>query len=224
MTTNPTPHLFWITSRAAGTAALVLASLAVCLGLLMSTKLLRGRVADLRVTHEVLSLATIVAIVVHAGALLGDKFLHPSIADVTLPFASSYKTLWMSLGILAGWATILLGLSYYARRVIGAKRWRSLHRFTAVAWLGGLVHALGMGTDAGQVWFLGMVAIVVLPALGLLAVRHGRPDASRPRAGWPASQPGRGNAADSGANDDERRQLPARGVVPPRRIPVSGGA
>jgi sulfoxide reductase heme-binding subunit YedZ len=221
MTTNPTPHLFWITSRAAGTAALVLASLAVCLGLLMSTKLLRGRVADLRVTHEVLSLATIVAIVVHAGALLGDKFLHPSIADITIPFASSYKTAWMSIGILAGWATLLLGLSYYARRVIGARRWRSLHRFTALAWLAGLVHALGMGTDAGQVWFLGMVAIVVLPALGLLVVRHRQPTTptTSPRAGWPASQ-----ASEGGAGDDERRQLPARGVVPPRRVPVGGGA
>ena len=78
MTTDPTPHLFWITSRAAGFAALVLASLAVSLGLLMSTKLLRRRGPDLRVTHEILSLSTIVAIVVHAAALLGDQFLHPS--------------------------------------------------------------------------------------------------------------------------------------------------
>jgi len=78
MHTDPTPHLFWITSRAAGIAALVLASLAVWLGLLMSTKLLRGRAADLRVAHEILSLSTIVAIVLHAAALFGDRFLHPS--------------------------------------------------------------------------------------------------------------------------------------------------
>src|SRR5947209_1544461 len=187
MTTNPTPHLFWITSRAAGIAALVLASLAVSLGLLMSTKLLRGRVADLRVTHEVLSLATIVAIVVHAVALLGDKFLHPSLADISLPFASGYKTVWMSLGILAGWATILLGLSFYARRVIGAKRWRSLHRFTALAWLAGLVHAVGMGTDAGQVWFLAMVAIVAIPAAALLVVRLASPAGGRTPPGRPAT-------------------------------------
>jgi methionine sulfoxide reductase heme-binding subunit len=247
MTTNPTPHLFWITSRAAGIAALVLASLAVALGLLMSTKLLRGRVADLRVTHEVLSLATIVAIVVHAVALLGDKFLHPSLADISLPFASGYKTFWMSLGILAGWATILLGLSFYARRVIGAKRWRSLHRFTALAWLAGLVHAVGMGTDAGQVWFLAMVAIVAIPAAALLAVRlarpagagrqsaAGRPAASRPataarttvpslRPGWLASQSEwRGGQSQSDPGAGEPRQLPARGVVPPRGVPVRGG-
>src|SRR5947209_10628077 len=160
MTTNPTPHLFWITSRAAGLAALILASLAVSLGLLMSTKLLRGRAADLRVTHEILSLSTIVAIVVHAVTLLGDTFLHPSIADIAIPFASSYKSFWMAIGIVGGWSTILLGLSYYARRAIGAKRWRKLHRFTALAWLAGLVHALGMGTDAGQIWFLAMIALV----------------------------------------------------------------
>ena len=58
---------------------------------------------------------------------------------------------------------LLLGLSYYARARIGVQRWRVLHRFTALAWLLGLVHALGEGTDAGQTWFLAMTAIVVAP-------------------------------------------------------------
>jgi len=176
MNTDPTPHLFWITSRAAGIASLVLASLAVSLGLLMSTKLLRGRAADLRVTHEILSLSTIAAIVIHAVTLLGDTFLRPSVADIAVPFASGYKTAWMSLGIVGGWSLILLGISYYARRTIGAKRWRKLHRFTALAWLAGLVHAIGMGTDAGQTWFEAMIAIVAIPALALLVLRFsGRP-------------------------------------------------
>ncbi len=171
MTTNLTPHLFWVTSRAAGFAALILASLAVSLGLLMSTKLLKKRGADLRVLHEILSLSVMAAIVVHAVSLLGDKFLHPSVADIAIPFVSGYKTGWTTLGIVAGWALILLGLSYYARRRIGTQRWRKLHRFTALAWLAGLGHSLGEGTDAGQIWFLAMVALVALPALGLLATR-----------------------------------------------------
>ena len=169
--TDPTPHLFWITSRAAGFAALVLASLAVSAGLLMSTKLLKGRTAELRAGHDTLALATIVAIVVHGVALLGDKFLHPSIADIAIPFVSGYKTLWTSLGIVGGWGLILLGLSYYARRWVGAVRWRRLHRFTALAWLAGLVHAIGMGTDAGQAWFVFMIGLVAIPALALLATR-----------------------------------------------------
>ncbi len=188
MTTALTPHLFWITSRAAGFAALVLASLAVSLGLLMSIKLLKGRTTDLRAAHDTLALATIVAIVVHGVSLLGDSFLHPSIADISIPFVSSYKTIWTTLGIVSGWSLILLGLSYYARRYVGAVRWRKLHRFTALAWLAGLVHALGEGTDAGQVWFLAMIALVAIPALALLATRLARSGGGA-MAGPPAPEP-----------------------------------
>ncbi|MGA2008906.1 MAG: ferric reductase-like transmembrane domain-containing protein [Solirubrobacteraceae bacterium] len=194
MTTSATPHLFWITSRAAGIAALVLASLAVSLGLLMSTKLLRKRGPDLLATHEALSLATIVAIVVHGVALLGDQYLHPSIADIAIPFVSGYKTFWTSTGIIAGWGLALLGLSYYARRRIGAARWRKLHRFTALLWVAGLAHALGEGTDAGQIWFLAMIAIVAVPAVLLLLTRYltvPAPPAGSRSAGGP--RPGAGS-------------------------------
>jgi sulfoxide reductase heme-binding subunit YedZ len=194
--TDPTPHLFWITSRAAGFAALVLASLAVSAGLMMSTKLLKGRTGELRSAHDALALATIVAIVLHGVALLGDQFLHPSIADIAIPFVSSYKTLWTSLGIIGGWGLALLGLSYYARRYVGAARWRKLHRFTALAWLAGLAHALGEGTDAGQVWFLAMIALVAVPALALLATRLARSGSGSPAR--PAGPPQTSNNRPSG--------------------------
>ncbi len=173
MTTDPSTHLFWITSRAAGIVALIVASVSVSVGLLMSTRVAgrRLRGPDLRVLHEVLSLSTIGAIAVHGLSLIGDQYLHPSLLDVTVPFVGAYKTVWTSIGIIAGWGMIALGLSYYARGRIGAQRWRTLHRFTAVAWILGIVHSLGEGTDAGQAWFLVMTAIVVLPALLLLGRR-----------------------------------------------------
>jgi sulfoxide reductase heme-binding subunit YedZ len=123
------------------------------------------------VTHEALSLATIAALLVHGLTLIGDSYLHPTLADVALPFVSGYKTLWTTAGIVAFWAIAVLGLSYYARSKIGMQRWRRLHRFTALAWALGLAHSLGEGTDAGQTWFLAMTAIVVVPAISLLAVR-----------------------------------------------------
>ena len=173
-----TDHVFWITSRAAGTAALLLSSAAVCVGLLFGGKLVKGR-PDLRHLHEALSLATIVALVVHAVSLLGDNFLSPSLADITIPFVSGYQRGWTTLGIVAGWAMIALGLSYYVRDRIGQQRWKKLHRLTALAWIAGLVHSLGEGTDAGTTWFLVATAIVALPALGLLVLRHvGRPAAT----------------------------------------------
>ena len=140
-------------------------------GLSMGGKLIKGRGPDLRVAHEALSMATIVAIVVHAVALLGDSFMHPSVADITIPFVSSYMTAWTTIGIVGGWMMIILGLSFYVRGRIGQQRWRKPHRFTALAWMLGLAHSLGEGTDAGQLWFLVATAIVVLPAAALLVVR-----------------------------------------------------
>jgi sulfoxide reductase heme-binding subunit YedZ len=166
-------HVFWITSRAAGVVALLLASLSVCVGLTMGGRLLPRATRDLRMTHEALSLATLAALAVHVLSLLGDGYLHPSIADVTVPFASSFGEPWLGIGIVAGWATALLGASYYVRGRIGVQRWRRLHRFTALAWLLALVHSLGEGTDAGTAWFLIAVGIVALPTLALLMRRLG---------------------------------------------------
>lgn len=172
LATATSPHLFWLTSRAAGIAALVLSSLSVSVGLLMGGRLMKGRGPDLRATHEALSLATLAALAVHGLTLIGDSYLHPSLADVAVPFVSGYKTLWTTAGIVTFWAMAVLGLSYYARSKIGVQRWRRLHRFTALAWALGIAHSLGEGTDAGQTWFLAMTAIVVVPALCLLVARR----------------------------------------------------
>jgi methionine sulfoxide reductase heme-binding subunit len=176
------PHLYWIASRAAGSAALLLSSASVCLGLATSMRLPRGRTADLRVTHEALSLASIAALLVHVLTLLGDGFLHLGAAELTVPFLSGYQRLWTTAGIVGFWMLLALGLSYYVRGRVGVQRWRVLHRFTALAWVLGLAHSLGEGTDAGQAWFLAMVAIVALPALALLAARGLKAYAARASA------------------------------------------
>jgi len=168
---NVGSHFFWITSRAAGVVALLLASGSVAAGLAISGRFGRMRGPDLRVTHEALSLAALVALVLHAVALLGDSFFHPTVPDLLIPFAMNYKEPYMAVGIISGWAMVILGLSYYARESIGVGRWKALHRLTALAWIGGVIHTLGEGTDAGQLWFLAMTLIVVIPVAILLAAR-----------------------------------------------------
>jgi sulfoxide reductase heme-binding subunit YedZ len=166
-------HLFWITSLAAGISAILLAGMAVTAGLAMGAKSgpLRGRSAQRRTAHEALSLATLAALALHGLSLLGDGWLNASLADVAVPFASSYRPFWTGLGIVGGYGLAALALSYYARARIGVARWRTLHRFIAVFWLLGVVHMLGAGTDAGQGWFLLLAAVVVVPPLALLGVR-----------------------------------------------------
>jgi methionine sulfoxide reductase heme-binding subunit len=172
-------HFSWITSRAAGVAALVASSAAVAAGLLMSGPA-RRRVPDLRAIHEALSLATLGALLLHALSLLGDEFLSPSLADIAVPFVSGYQRGWTSLGIVAGWMLLLLGLSYYARGRIGPARWRRLHRWTALAWVFGVVHGIAEGTDAGALWFVLAVLVAVVPVAALPAGRLAapRPDAT----------------------------------------------
>jgi len=185
------PHVFWITSRAAGAAALVLSSLAVGAGVMIGSRgrVLKGMGGDVKALHEALSLATLVAIGVHGAALLGDAYLHPSVLEISLPFASSYRPFWTGLGVAAGWGSAALGLSYYARASIGAARWRHLHRFTALFWALGIVHTLGAGTDAGQLWFLAIVLAPAAPAAAILLSRMGRRAAAGPGGGSGRSAP-----------------------------------
>jgi len=175
------PHLFWVTSRAAGIAAMILASGSLGVGLLIRGRGEPRRLlgSDARALHEALSLATIVAIAIHGLALLGDSYLHPSPLDIAVPFTGAYRPLWTGLGIVSGWGIAALGLSYYARSRIGAARWRLLHRFIAIFWALGLVHTLGAGSDAGQLWLLLAIAAPAVPAalllLGRLAESAGQP-------------------------------------------------
>jgi len=168
--TSVAPHLFWITSRSAGIAALILTSASVAAGLLISGRgtTRKGLGGDAKALHEALSVAALVAIAVHGAALLGDHFLHPTIFDISIPFTGGYRPIWTGIGITAGWALAALGLSYYARGWVGQSRWRSLHRFTALFWILGIAHSIGSGTDATEPWFLLLLVVSTAPAAVLL--------------------------------------------------------
>jgi sulfoxide reductase heme-binding subunit YedZ len=145
------PHLFWILSRGAGTTALVLSSLSVAVGLFMAGRMRPGDRVARRAVHEALSLSVIVAIAVHGLVLIGDGFLHPGLLDVAVPFAWGYMRLATTLGIVAGWALVALGLSFYARDRIG--------------------RTIVEGTDAGTGWYVALLVVTTAPVLVLLAIR-----------------------------------------------------
>lgn len=165
------PHLFWITSRAAGGAALLLSSASVAVGLMMSSKRKGSNKRDLRAIHEALSLTTLAMVALHGVALLGDAFLNPGLAGITVPFVGPYRPIWTGIGIISGYGLMVLGVSYYFRDRIGAARWRRVHRLTAIFWLLAIVHTIGAGSDAAQVWFLAISGALVIPAALLLALR-----------------------------------------------------
>jgi sulfoxide reductase heme-binding subunit YedZ len=164
-------HIFWITSRAAGGAALLLSSAAVAIGLMTGSKRQSSNKRDLRAIHEALSLTTLGMVALHGVSLLGDSYLDPGVAGIGVPFLGAYRSVWTGLGIIAGYGLAALGLTYYVRDRIGAARWRKLHRLTAVFWALAIVHAIGAGSDAAQLWFLLLSAVMVIPAALLLVLR-----------------------------------------------------
>ncbi|MFI5027905.1 MAG: ferric reductase-like transmembrane domain-containing protein [Solirubrobacterales bacterium] len=166
-------HGWWIASRASGLLALALVTVSVAIGLTMSGKLMRrpGLSRKLMAIHEQAALAGLVAISVHGISLLGDPWLNPGVAGVTVPFAMGFKPLFTGLGVIGGYLAALLGLSYYLRRRIGAKLWRKAHRATVFVYVLGLVHAFGAGTDASAVWFRWWVFATTPPIAVLFLYR-----------------------------------------------------
>ena len=109
-----TEHAFWITSRAAGIPALLAASAGGRAR--PADEPAAGRRGSPTCGHPRGALAgEMLALAVHGLSLIGDSYLSPSLADVTIPFAQGYKTLWMGAGLIGGWGFIILGLSYYVR-------------------------------------------------------------------------------------------------------------
>ena len=82
-----------------------------------------------------------------------------------------YRPLWTGLGIAGGYLAAALGLSFYARRRIGTKRWRRLHKLTLAVYLLSVAHTLGAGTDAGEPWLRAALTLSGAVVLFLFVMR-----------------------------------------------------
>ena len=170
---DPMEYGWWLASRASGIVALALISLSVILGLAMAGRVSRNpklRRAMIAV-HEHAALAALIAIAVHGITLLGDRWLHPGPVGITVPLAMDHEPLWTGLGIIGGYLAAALGLSFYARRRIGARRWRSLHKATILVYVLSVIHTLGAGSDASTPWLRAQLVLTGAPILFLFAMR-----------------------------------------------------
>ena len=196
---DPMEYGWWLASRASGLVALALITASVILGLAMAGRVSRkpGLAKVLAAVHEHAALAGLIAIAVHGVTLLGDRWLAPGPIGITVPFAMEYEPLWTGLGITGGYLAAALGLSFYARKRIGTKRWRRLHRLTILVYVLSVAHTLGAGTDAGEPWLqvplvLSAAAVLFLFVMRVLP-RESPAPAARPEpatAGASAGRPG----------------------------------
>lgn len=152
---------FWYMARAGGIVAYLLLWLSTVWGLTLSTKITDGLVpAPIAYgLHEFLSLVAVLFAGIHAVVLLGDSYIKFNIFHLAIPFIAPYEPLWTGLGTVGFYLTAVLTGSFYIRKQLGQKLWRTLHYLTFGAYVLALVHGLMAGTDSG-------VALVKLLYLG----------------------------------------------------------
>jgi sulfoxide reductase heme-binding subunit YedZ len=181
-TRDPLDYGWWLASRSAGVVAYLLLSAAVLCGLALALRMGPPKVRRaLRATHERIALVALGATAAHGLLLLPDPWLRPGLTGVLVPFASSYRPAWTGVGVLAAYLAAGLSLSYYARRRLGARRWRDAHRLIPVAWAMAAVHVIGAGSDAGTLWLDVPIALTAGLIVALLTARLALPERSRPR-------------------------------------------
>lgn len=163
----------WDTARAGGLISYVLLTTAVALGLVLrnrwqSTRWPRLVTNDL---HGYVSLLALVFIAVHVVAVAIDPFTHFGLTAVLLPFASHYRPVWMSLGIVALYLLLAVWVSSRLRRRIGHRLWRQIHVLAFAVYGAATLHGLGTGSDTRTIWAGALYAASVALVGSLLAVR-----------------------------------------------------
>jgi sulfoxide reductase heme-binding subunit YedZ len=144
----------WYATRATGLVTLLLLTASVLLGVLTA-----GRFAShkwprflTQGLHRNISLLVLAFLALHVGTTVIDTYTSISITAAFVPFASSYKTAWLSLGAVALDLLLALVATSLVRNRLGYRNWRRVHWLAYACWPVALAHGLGIGTDRGTTW------------------------------------------------------------------------
>jgi sulfoxide reductase heme-binding subunit YedZ len=163
----------WHIVRATGIVAFVMLAFSTSVGLLISSRAVpagRTRV-DLYELHTFASLLALGFAGVHALTLLLDNFVSFSPMQILVPFTSSYRPLAVALGIVAMYALTVVYGSFWARKRIGYKRWRTLHYLSFAAFAAVAAHGMLSGADSHTPWMV-LVYIVSIAAVTALTANR----------------------------------------------------
>lgn len=174
----------WIVARAAGLVAFGLLTLSVWLGLAMSTRILGPRRQKaLFGWHRTLVWTGLSMLGLHVVAVLLDPVLHFGLASAVVPFTAPWRPAAIAAGVVAGWLSLMLAVSFRLRKWIGQRGWRRLHYAGFAAFGLALAHALTAGTDLVGIRGPILAAIALGPVLwlGFARILLPRAPVARPR-------------------------------------------
>ncbi len=163
----------WYAARAAGVVAYVLLTIAVSLGLTMSSrrKLQRWPRFAIEELHRFAGILVGTFIAIHVFTIAIDSYLQFSPASILVPFAASYRPLWVALGVVAAELLLALAVTNRLRDRMPYARWRAFHYANFVVWSAATVHGLASGTDRSSVWLTGLTAACAGVVVTLTAQR-----------------------------------------------------
>jgi hypothetical protein len=160
----------WFTARGAGLSALLLLSLATCLGALVSRRGNPSVRYVVQYLHRSCAALGLIVLALHIGTILADSYAHVGWRASLIPFTAGYRPTWVGLGTLAAYAFLLasvLGLARgrFAASPRAARVWRGLHGVAYLGWIGAMLHGFNSGTDSRVAWvrlvYLGCLVAVI---------------------------------------------------------------
>ena len=181
------PTVLWYLARGSGLAALVVLTVSMVLGIVTSVRWTNPRWPRfvIELLHRNSSLLAFALILVHIATVVLDGFAPIGWKDAVIPFASPYRTLWLSMGSVAFDLLLALLVTSLLRHRVGHRTWRFVHWFAYACWPLVVVHGLATGSDTKVtlvlVLTLGCVAAVILALWWRLSV--GWPEHLGVRAG-----------------------------------------
>lgn len=168
---NPSP--LWFAARGAGVMTLVCLSGVVILGISTSLRVTGQRSPRFVIAalHRNFALFTLVLLTLHVATSVLDPFAGIKPVDAVVPFAGTYRTFWLGLGVLAAEVLLAVTATSLARGRIGPRTWRAIHWASYASWPLAVVHGLGTGSDSQEPWSLGLTAACMAAVLISLAQR-----------------------------------------------------
>ena len=164
----------WNVTRAGGFTTYILLTLAVIVGLALSTQLQSTsrwpRLLNSEL-HNFLTLLGTIFLGVHVLAAWVDPFTRFNWSEVFVPLVSHYRPEWMALGIVSLYLGIAIGISTWLRPRIGYTWWRRLHVLTLAIFVLATIHGIGTGSDTQTWWALGIYLVSSI-LVGLLLCRR----------------------------------------------------
>ena len=173
----------WYVARASGLVAWALLAGAVVWGLLMTSKVLRGRVKNawLLDLHRWLGGLALTFTGVHVLAIMSDSYVHFGLASALVPLATHWHPVAVAWGIASLYLLAAVELTSLARKHLAHRLWRRVHMLSFPLFVASTVHGLSAGTDGRRPMIL-ITAVLTAIAVGILAAVRLQVRADRARA------------------------------------------